>query len=257
MKVVILAGGFGTRISEESHLIPKPMVEIGGRPILWHIMKEYAHFGHKEFIICAGYKQHVIKSYFADYALHNSDITFDFQGKNKVEVHSNFSEDWKVTVIDTGYDTLTGGRVKKIQPYIDDDNFLLTYGDGLSDVNIDELVKFHQSHGKICTITAVRPESRFGYIDFENGSSQVRAFREKSKRDVGYINAGYMVLSAKVFDYIEDNFSFEQEPMKKMTEAGEVMAYRHEGFWQCMDTLREKNKLEELWQNGAPWKLWS
>ncbi|MBR4384614.1 MAG: glucose-1-phosphate cytidylyltransferase, partial [Selenomonadaceae bacterium] len=218
MKVVILAGGFGTRISEESQFIPKPMVEIGGKPVLWHIMKTYSHFGHNEFIICAGYKQHVIKSYFAEYALHNSDITFDFRGENKIKVHSNFSENWKVTVVDTGYDTLTGGRVKKIQPYIDEENFLLTYGDGVSNVDINALLKFHKAHGKICTITAVRPESRFGYLDF--AGDKVLAFREKSKEDIGWINAGYMVLNAKVFDYIEDNFSFEQEPMKKMIENG-------------------------------------
>ena len=255
MKVVILAGGFGTRISEESQVIPKPMIEIGGKPILWHIMKEYAHFGHKEFIICAGYKQHIIKEFFANYTLHNSDVTFDFQGENRVKVHSNFSEDWKVTVVDTGYDTLTGGRIKKIQPYIgDDENFLLTYGDGVSDVNISELVKFHKAHGKIFTLTAVKPESRFGYLDFDG--DKVLAFREKSKEDVGYINAGYMVLNKKVFDYIEGNFMLEQEPMKKLTQAGEVMAYRHEGFWYCMDTLRDKIKLEEMWQSGAPWKVW-
>ncbi len=254
MKVVILAGGFGTRISEESQLIPKPMIEIGGQPVLWHIMKEYAHFGFNEFIICAGYKQHVIKKYFADYTLHNSDVTFDFRGETRIKVHNNFAEDWKVTVVDTGYSTLTGGRVKKIQPYVDGDTFLLTYGDGVSDVNIAELVKFHKSHGKICTITAVKPESRFGYLDFDG--DKVLAFREKSKDDVGWINAGYMVLSAKVFDFIEGDFMFEQEPIRKLTQAGEVMAYRHEGFWQCMDTLRDKNKLENLWQNGAPWKLW-
>ena len=255
MKVVILAGGFGTRISEESQLIPKPMIEIGGKPILWHIMKEYSHFGYNEFIICAGYKQHVIKSFFADYALHNSDVTFDFQGDNRVSVHNNFSEPWKVTVVDTGYDSLTGKRIKLIQPYIDDENFFLTYGDGVSDVNIKELLKFHEAHGKICTITAVKPDSRFGYIDF--AGDKVLAFREKSKEDVGWINAGYMVMNAAVFDYLDGNFMLEQEPMRKLTAAGEVMAYRHEGFWQCMDTLRDKNKLEELWQKGAPWKIWN
>ena len=254
MKVVILAGGFGTRISEESQLVPKPMIEIGGKPILWHIMKEYAHFGFNEFIICAGYKQHVIKKYFADYVLHNSDITFDFRGETRIKVHNNFSEDWKVTVVDTGYGTLTGGRVKKIQPYVDGDTFLLTYGDGVSDVNISALVEFHKSHGKICTITAVKPESRFGYLDFDG--DKVLAFREKSKDDVGWINAGYMVLNAKVFDFIDGDVSFEQEPMKSLTRAGEVMAYRHDGFWQCMDTLRDKNRLEELWNDGAPWKTW-
>ncbi len=256
MKVVILAGGFGTRISEESQLIPKPMIEIGGKPILWHIMKEYSHFGHKEFIICAGYKQHIIKEYFADYTLHNSDVTFNFQGENRIKVHNNFAEDWKVTVVDTGYDTLTGGRVKKIQPYIgDDENFLLTYGDGVSDVNISALIKFHKAHGKICTLTAVKPDSRFGYLDFDG--DKVLAFREKSKEDVGYINAGYMVLNSKVFDYIDGNVPFEQEPMKKLTQDGEVMAFRHEGFWQCMDTLRDKMKLEELWKNNPAWKVWA
>ena len=254
MKVVILAGGFGTRISEESQLIPKPMIEIGGYPILWHIMKEYAHYGFKDFIICAGYKQHVIKEYFADYVLHNSDVTFDFRGEVRIKVHNNFSEDWKVTVIDTGYSTLTAGRIKKIQPYIDEENFLLTYGDGVSDIDINALIKFHKSHGKICTLTAVKPDSRFGYLDFDG--DKVLAFREKSKEDVGYINAGYMVLNKKVFDYIEGDFMFEQEPMKKLTHEGEVMTYRHGGFWYCMDTLRDKMKLEEMWQNGAPWKVW-
>jgi len=256
LKVVILAGGFGTRISEESQLIPKPMIEIGGKPILWHIMKEYSHFGHNEFIICAGYKQHIIKEYFANYTLHNSDVTFDFQGAQRIKIHNNFSEDWKVTVVDTGYVTLTGGRVKKIQPYIGEDkNFFLTYGDGVSDVDISALLKFHKSHGKVCTITAVKPDSRFGYLDFDG--DKVLAFREKSKEDVGYINAGYMVLSSKVFDYIEGNFMFEQQPMKLMTKAGEVMAYRHEGFWQCMDTLRDKTKLEEMWKNNPAWKVWN
>ena len=255
MKVVILAGGFGTRIGEESQFIPKPMIEIGGKPILWHIMKEYSYYGHNEFIICAGYKQHIIKDYFRRYVLYNSDVTFEFQGEKVVEIHNNFSEDWRVTVIDTGYDTLTGGRVKKIQPYVDGETFMLTYGDGVSDVNINELIKFHESHGKICTLTAIKPESRFGYIDFEG--DKVLAFREKSNQDIGYINAGYMVLSTKVFDYIEGNVSFEQEPMSKLVQNGEVMAYRHNGFWQCMDTLRDKNRLETLWNSGrAAWKVW-
>ena len=254
MKVVILAGGFGTRISEESQVIPKPMIEIGGKPILWHIMKEYSHFGFNEFIICAGYKQHVIKSFFAEYALHNSDVTFDFRGENRIRVHNNFSEAWKVTVVDTGYNSFTGKRIKKIQPYIDDENFFLTYGDGLSDVNIDELLKFHKSHGKICTITAVKPESRFGYLDFDG--DKVLAFREKSKEDVGWINAGYMVMNVKVFDYISGNVFLEHEPMKNLTREGEIMAFRHAGFWQCMDTLRDKIRLEEIWKSGAPWKVW-
>ena len=230
------------------------MIEIGGKPILWHIMKEYAHFGHNEFIICAGYKQHVIKKFFADYTLYNSYVTLDFQVENRITVHNNFAEAWKVTVVDTGYETLTGGRIKKIQPYIDDENFFLTYGDGVSDVNIDALLKFHEVHGKICTITAVKPESRFGYIDFDG--DKVLAFREKSKEDVGWINAGYMVMNKAAFDYMVENSMLEQEPMKNLTRDGQVTAYRHEGFWHCMDTLRDKNKLEELWQSGAPWKLW-
>lgn len=256
MKVVLLAGGLGTRISEETQKIPKPMINIGGKPILWHIMKEYAHFGHNEFIICAGYKQHIIKEFFANYTLHNSDVTFDFQGKERIKVHNNFAENWKVTVVDTGYSTLTAGRIKKIQTYIgEDENFLMTYGDGVSDVNINKLIEFHKSHGKVCTLTAVKPESRFGYLDFDG--DKVLAFREKSKEDVGYINAGYMVLSSKIFDYIEGDFAFEQQPMKKLTQIGEVVAYRHDGFWYCMDTLRDKIKLEELWNNNPKWKVWS
>ena len=255
MKVVILAGGFGTRIGEESQFIPKPMIEIGGKPILWHIMKEYSHWGHNEFIICAGYKQHIIKNYFARYALYNSDVTFDFQGKDRIEVHNNFSEPWKVTVIDTGYDTLTGGRVKKIKPYTNGEPFMLTYGDGVSDIDINKLIEFHKSHGKICTLSAIQPESRFGYIDFEG--DKVLSFREKSTKDVGYINVGYMVMQPEIFDYIEGNFSLEQEPMAKLVQAGEVMAYKHEGFWQCMDTIRDKKKLEALWDTKqAPWKVW-
>ena len=255
MKVVILAGGFGTRISEESQYIPKPMIEIGGKPILWHIMKEYSHYGHNEFIICAGYKQHVIKDYFARYTLYNSDVTFDFQGEKRVEVHNNFSEAWRVTIIDTGYDTLTGARVKKIQPYVNNETFMLTYGDGVSDVNINELIKFHQSHGKICTLTAVQPESRFGYIDFDG--NKVLSFREKSAQDVNYINGGYMVCNPKIFDYLEGNFSFEHEPMTNLVADGQVMAYKHNGFWHCMDTIRDKKRLERLWEsNQAKWKIW-
>ena len=255
MKVVILAGGFGTRISEESQFIPKPMIEIGGKPILWHIMKEYSHWGYNEFIICAGYKQHIIKDYFARYMIYNSDVTFNFQGDNKVQIHNNFSEPWKVTVIDTGYDTLTGGRIKKIKPYTENETFMLTYGDGVSDVNINELVKFHKQHGKICTLTAVRPEGRFGFINF-NGN-KVMSFREKNSQDIGYINAGYMVLNPDIVDYIEGNVTFEQEPMNKLVQLGEMMAYKHDGFWQCMDNVRDKKRLESLWENGnAPWKIW-
>ena len=255
MKVVILAGGFGTRIGEESQFIPKPMIEIGGKPMLWHIMKEYSYWGYNEFIICAGYKQHVIKDFFARYVLHNSDVTFDFQSEDKIKIHRNYSEPWKVTIINTGYETLTAGRIKKIQPYVNNETFMLTYGDGVCDVNVNELIKFHKSHGKICTITTVRPEGRFGAIIL-NGN-KVMSFREKSKEDVPYINGGYMVMQPEIFDYIEGDVMFEQEPMDKLIHAGQVMAYKYDGFWQCMDTLRDKRKLEALWNSdNAPWKLW-
>ena len=255
MKVVILAGGFGTRIGEETQFIPKPMIEIGGMPILWHIMKGYSHRGHNEFIICAGYKQHVIKDFFSKYVLHNSDVTFDFQGEGSVKIHQNFSEPWKVTVVNTGYETLTGGRIKKIQPYTMGENFLLTYGDGVSDVDMNETIKFHESHGKVCTITVVQPEGRFGAITLDG--DKVLSFREKSKVDVPFINAGYMVMSPKIFDFIEGDVMLEQEPFDKLTKVDEMRAYKYDGFWQCMDTVRDKRKLESLWQTkSAPWKLW-
>ena len=255
MKVVILAGGFGTRIGEESQFVPKPMIEIGSKPILWHIMKEYSHWGHNEFIICAGYKQHIIKDFFARYVLHNSDITFDFQSEDKIKVHRNYSEPWKVTVINTGYETLTAGRIKKIQPYVNNETFFLTYGDGVCDVNVNELLKFHESHGKICTITGIQPEGRFGAITLDG--NKVLSFREKSKKDVPYINGGYMVMRPEVFDYIEGDFMLEQEPMDKLIQDGQVMTYKYTGFWQCMDTIRDKRKLEALWNSGkAPWKIW-
>ena len=255
MKVVILAGGFGTRIGEESQFVPKPMIEIGGKPILWHIMKEYSHWGHNEFIICAGYKQHIIKDFFARYVLHNSDVTFDFQGEEKIKVHKNHSEPWKVTVINTGYETLTAGRIKKIQQYVNNETFFLTYGDGVCDVNVNDLIKFHESHGKICTITTIQPEGRFGAITIDG--NKVLSFREKSKQDVPYINGGYMVMRPEIFDYIGGDYMLEQEPMDKLIQNGEVMAYKHNGFWQCMDTIRDKRKLESLWNTGkAPWKLW-
>lgn len=256
MKVVILAGGFGTRISEESQYRPKPMVEIGGKPILWHIMKGYAHFGYTDFVICAGYKQHVIKEYFSNYALYNSDVTFDFQGETRAVVEHNHAEPWRVTVVDTGYSTNTGERVKRIAPYIGKETFMLTYGDGVSDVNISELVKFHRANGKYCTLTATRPESRFGFLDLEG--SMVKAFREKSQSDVGYINSGFMVLEPQVLDYVHGNVMLEEEPMEELTVDGQVIAYKHEGFWQCMDTLRDQRRLEELWESGkAPWKVWN
>ena len=255
MKVVLLAGGFGTRISEESQFKPKPMIEIGGKPILWHIMKEYASFGFSEFVICTGYKQHVIKEYFSNYALYNSDITFDFQSENKMKIHNNFSEPWKVTIVDTGLNSLTGWRIKLVQPYIGDETFMMTYGDGVCNVDMNELVKFHKSHGKACTITAVKPEGRFGILDLCKG--KVQSFREKSQEDVGYINGGYMVMEPKIFDYIQSNVMFERAPMEALADDGELMAYRHNGFWQCMDTMRDKDKLEEMWLNGnAPWKVW-
>lgn len=256
MKVVLLAGGFGTRISEESQFKPKPMISIGGMPILWHIMKEYAAFGYDDFIVCAGYKQEYIKEYFSNYYLHNSNITFDFKHENKVTVHENASEPWNVTIVDTGLNTMTGGRVKRIAPYVGNETFMLTYGDGVCDVPIDKLVDFHRSHGRICTMTAVKPEGRFGILDIDG--SEIKSFREKSKNDVGYINGGYMVLEPEIFDYIsDDSTTFEREPLERIAKEGQLMAFKHNGFWQCMDTLRDREKLEKLWATGnAPWKVW-
>ena len=257
MKVVILAGGFGSRISEESHLRPKPMIEIGGMPILWHIMKTYSTYGFNEFIICAGYKQHVIKEYFADYYLHMSDITFDFANNNDIIIHNNVAEPWKVTIVDTGLNTLTGGRVKRIQKYIGNEDFMLTYGDAVSDVNIEELVAFHKKQGKLATLTAVQPGGRFGTLDIDN-TNIIKKFAEKTKEAGGWINAGFMVLSPKVFDLIEgDKTIFERYPLEKLSSDNQLSAYKHKGFWQCMDTLKEKMYLEELWETGkAPWKVW-
>lgn len=256
MKVVLLAGGFGTRISEESQFKPKPMIEVGGMPILWHIMKEYAYYGFNEFIICAGYKQDYIKKYFADYFLHTSDITFDFTNGNDMIVHHCSAEPWKVTVVDTGLKTMTGGRIKRIESYVKNSTFMLTYGDGVSDVPIDKLVEFHRQHGKICTMTAVKPEGRFGILDIED--TTIKSFREKSRNDVGYINGGYMVLEPEIFAYIkDDSTTFEREPLEDIANEGNLMAFKHNGFWQCMDTLRDREKLEELWNKGqAVWKVW-
>lgn len=258
MKVVLLAGGLGTRIAEESHLRPKPMIEIGEKPILWHIMKEFSCYGFNEFVICAGYKQHVIKEWFADYYLHNSDVTFDFTNSNNMTVHTNSAEPWKVTIVDTGINTMTGGRVKRIQRYIGDEPFFLTYGDGVADINVQELLKFHQSHGKIATLTAVHIGQRFGVLDIDRESLAVNAFREKSSADGSRINAGYMVLQPEIFKFIEgDKTVFEKEPLEAVAKMGELKAYKHNGFWQCMDTQREKEKLEEMWASGqAPWKMW-
>lgn len=256
MKVVILAGGFGTRISEESQLKPKPMIEIGNMPILWHIMKSYSFYGYNEFVICAGYKQHVIKEWFADYFLHTSDITFDFTKGDEIIVHNKHTESWKVTVVDTGLNTMTGGRLKRVKEFIGNDTFFMTYGDGISDVDIETLLATHKKYGKLATITAIQPEGRFGYLDMEK--NQVNSFREKSVRDTGWINAGFMVLEPAVLDYIaDDSTMFEREPMEKIASDGQMMCYKHRGFWQCMDTMRDKEKLDSLWVSGlAPWKIW-
>ena len=256
MKVVILAGGFGTRISEESHLKPKPMIEIGEKPILWHIMKHYSQYGYNEFIICLGYKQYVVKEFFADYFLHTSDVTFDLVN-NSMKVHNNYSEPWKVTLIDTGLHTMTGGRVKRIREYVGDEPFMLTYGDGVSNIDLKELEEFHRAHGKIATISAVNIGQRFGVLDLES-DGQINSFREKNDSDGGVINGGFMVLNPEVFGYIEgDTTVFEKEPLENLAKNGELMAYRHHGFWKCMDTQRDKMQLEEMWASGsAPWKTW-
>ena len=256
MKVVLLAGGFGTRISEESHLKPKPMIEIGEKPILWHIMKYYSQFGFCEFVICLGYKQYVVKEFFADYFLHTSDVTFDLAA-NKMEVHNNYAEPWKVTLVDTGLNTMTGGRIKRIQPFIGDEPFMLTYGDGLSDVDLKALAAFHQAHGKIATIMAVNVGQRFGVLDIRQGG-QIQSFREKNDSDGAWINGGFMVMSPRVFDYIQgDGTVFEKEPLERPAKDEQLMAYQHRGFWKCMDTQRDKLQLEALWQEGrAPWKIW-
>ena len=251
-----MAGGFGTRLSEETDIRPKPMVEIGGRPILWHIMKIYSHYGFNEFVICCGYKAYMIKQYFADYFLHQADMTVDLSN-NSMEIHHSHAEPWKVTLADTGLNTMTGGRLKRIKEYLPaDEPFLMTYGDGVSDINIGELLSAHKRQGKLATLTAVLPEGRFGVLDMEG--EQIRSFREKSRNDVGWINGGYMVLEPEVLDYIEgDETSFEREPLEKLAAEGELMCYRHKGFWRCMDTLQDKQKLEELWNSGqAPWKTW-
>ena len=256
MKVVLLAGGLGTRISEESQFKPRPMIEIGGKPILWHIMKEYAHYGFNEFIVCAGYKQEVIKEWFANYFIHNSDITFDFTHSDRIIVHNESLESWKVTVVDTGLSTLTGGRIKRIKEYIGSEPFLMTYGDGVSNVNITELIECHKKFGKLATLTAVLPEGRFGVMDIEG--NKIKSFREKSKEDAGWINGGYMVLEPGIMDYIDgDDIMFEREPLENLAKNGQLMCYKHKGLWQCMDTLRDKQKLENLWNSKtAPWKTW-
>jgi glucose-1-phosphate cytidylyltransferase len=257
VKAVILAGGLGTRISEETQFKPKPMVEIGGKPILWHIMKIYSHYGINDFIICCGYKGYVIKEYFANYFLHMSDVTFDMQ-QNKMEVHQRYAEPWRVTLVDTGEDTMTGGRLKRVAPYLqDDDAFCFTYGDGLSDVNIGKLIEFHLAHGLQATITAAYPPGRFGALDIHL-DQRVTAFKEKPKGDGGLINGGFFVLSPRVIDLIVgDQTIWEGVPLKSLAESNQLKAYAHEGFWQPMDTLRDQNLLADLWATGkAPWKVW-
>ncbi|MDC0430008.1 glucose-1-phosphate cytidylyltransferase [Candidatus Thioglobus sp.] len=256
MKVVILAGGFGTRLSEETDIKPKPMVEIGGKPILWHIMKNYSSHGFNEFVILLGYKGYVIKEFFSNYFLHQSDVTFDL-ANNSMEVHQNESEPWKVTLLDTGLSTLTGGRIKRAKDYIGDDDFLLTYGDGLSDVDIAKTVEFHKSHGKNITMTAVQPAGRYGALDIKADDS-ISSFKEKPKGDGAWINGGFFVCKSEVLNYIDgDSTTFEQEPLTDLAAEGQLISFKHDGFWECMDTLRDKTNLCQLWDSDqAPWKRW-
>jgi len=256
MKVVILAGGMGTRISEETVVRPKPMVEIGGKPILWHIMKIYSHYGYNDFVVCLGFKGYMIKEYFSNYFLHMSDVTFDMK-HNSMEVHQQYAEPWKVTLVDTGTDTMTGGRLKKVAPYIGDETFMVTYGDGVSNVNIAELVAYHRKHGKTATVTATQPSGRFGALSLDN-ADRVRSFQEKPAGDGSWINGGFFVLEPSMLDLIAgDSTIFEREPLESLANDGQLIAYKHDGFWYAMDTLRDKNHLESLWQAGtAPWKVW-
>jgi glucose-1-phosphate cytidylyltransferase len=256
MKTVILAGGYGTRISEESHLRPKPMIEIGGYPILWHIMKYYSSFGFDDFIVCCGYKGYMIKEYFADYFLHRSDVTFDFADGGKMLVHSNVSEPWKVTLIDTGAGTQTGGRIKRIEPYVGGESFMLTYGDGVGSVDLAGLLRQHAASGMAVTLTAIQPGGRFGVLDIDGGA--VAAFKEKAVEDGSWINAGFMVASPALFDYLEgDRTILERKPLEALSAERKLGVYKHFGYWQCMDTQRDKEALEKLWNSGsAPWKVW-
>ncbi len=257
MKAVILAGGFGTRLSEETGIRPKPLVEIGDRPILWHIMKIYSAAGIDEFIICLGYKGYVIKEYFATYSLHMSDVTFDLR-KNDVKVHQNGTEPWKITLIDTGLKTMTGGRIKRVKEYIGGETFCMTYGDGLTDLNVNDVIEFHRKQGTLATLTAVQPPGRFGAFNLDSQQNKIPSFREKPQGDGAWINGGFFVLEPGVLDYIADDSTvWEREPMENLAHDGMLSAYRHKGYWQNMDTLRDKNTLEELWQSGqAPWKKW-
>jgi glucose-1-phosphate cytidylyltransferase len=255
MKAVILAGGYGTRISEESTLKPKPMIEIGGKPILWHIMKLYSHHGINDFVICCGYKQYVIKEYFANYFLHNSDVTFDMSN-NSMKVHNNQSEPWKITVVDTGEATLTGGRLKRVREFVGQETFCFTYGDGVADLDIRASIEFHKKHGKIATVTAIQPPGRFGAMEIEG--QKIARFQEKPKGDGSWVNGGFFILNHQVMDLIPgDGTIWEKEPLESLASSGQLIAYKHEGFWQAMDNLRDKNLLEDLWKSGqAPWKVW-
>jgi len=258
MKVVILAGGYGTRISEESHLRPKPMIEIGDAPILWHICKYYSFYGFNEFVICCGYKGYYIKEYFAEYYLHRSDVTFDFTAENKMIVHNNVAEPWKVTLVHTGSQTQTGGRIRRIASYVEGETFMLTYGDGVSNVDLNGLLKQHKSSGMTTTLTAIQPSGRFGVLDLDADKNCVLGFREKAKEDSNWINAGFMVMEPEIFKYLDgDDCILERKPLEAMSDERTLGVYRHYGFWQCMDTQRDKVSLEELWrENKAPWKVW-
>jgi glucose-1-phosphate cytidylyltransferase len=255
MKAVILAGGLGTRLSEESHVKPKPMIEIGGKPILWHIMKIYSHHGINEFVICLGYRGYVIKEYFANYFLHMCDVTFDVS-RNSMEVHQKFAEPWRVTLVDTGADSMTGGRLKRVRDYVRDETFCFTYGDGVADIDITKLVAFHRAQGKLATVTAIQPPGRYGALELDAGA--VKSFQEKPAGDGAWINGGFFVLEPAAIDLIDgDDMSWEREPLERLVRKGQLSAYSHLGFWQAMDTLREKNRLEELWAQGrAPWRVW-
>jgi glucose-1-phosphate cytidylyltransferase len=255
MKAVILAGGLGTRISEESHLKPKPMIEIGGKPILWHIMKIYSHHGIHDFVICLGYRGYVVKEYFANYFLHTSDVTFDMTA-NRMEVHERYAEPWRVTLIDTGAETMTGGRLRRVRDYVGDESFCFTYGDGLADIDMAQLIAFHRAHGRQATVTAIQPPGRYGALDITDGA--VRSFQEKPAGDGAWVNGGFFVLEPSVIDLIDsDRTSWEQQPLQRLAEQGQLMSYQHRGFWQAMDTLRDKNQLEELWADHPPWKVWA
>jgi len=254
MKAVILAGGLGTRISEESHLKPKPMIEIGGRPILWHVMKIYSHFGINDFVVCLGYKGYVIKEYFANYFLHMSDVTFDM-ASNRMEVHQNHAEPWRVTLVDTGTDTMTGGRLRRVRSYLGNELFCFTYGDGVANIDVAAQIAFHKQHGKLATVTAIQPPGRYGALRMDG--TQVNSFQEKPAGDGAWINGGFFVLDPKVMDYIDgDDTSWESAPLSQLAEAGQLQAYMHHGFWQAMDTLRDKNQLEDAWRAAPPWKVW-